>query len=686
MTRLTALFCSLLLLWQPASWAQDLPFTLSADDVRYNLKENVVNATGDVDIIGNDHRLRANNIIFNPETDDLTATGDVTFMLPDGTILFVESIDLNGEFKSGIIEALRLRLGPTGARMTAARAERKADGRMVFTNAKYTPCTDTCSNDSELPWYVQAAEITYTPSTSALHYDDPQLVAFGRGLVKLPWFSHTIGPRQGRSGLLPPRFGSSGNHGLEVETAYYYHKADNEDVTLRARAMSERGLMLKGQHRLQGEHWRSEINGSMIDDDQSGDFRSHVDINSVYVLQPGRRVGFTGAALSDETYLDDFFNETPAYLGRTAYAEDASAEHYVVAQATHYQDLRNGADNNETAQVLPQVQAERVVQLGERGSQLRLFGDAQALHRDEGARTQRLIGQASYHKPIELAHGQRVEVEAKLRTDAYHLDGTTDDGWTGRVLPQVSIDWQKPMISPNGRHLVTPRAQLVLSPRGGTPDEIPNDDSVAYELDVTNLFNSNRFAGLDRVETGPRFIYGVDQRWGSAEQEKARLFVGQSIQWFNDADLPELGGTGTKSSDWVALLRLRPNKNLSLSQQVRLDNADLVTRRADTNITVGDTETNYFQTTYSYLDAGPSELTLRGQFSPHPKWQYYAEMRRDLTDGGKQLLLHHELKYTHNCYRAGIAVRRRGFRNRTVPPATDILFNVDLLTFGNSDY
>ena len=37
---------------------------------------------------------------------------------------------------------------------------------------------------------------------------------------------------------------------------------------------------------------------------------------------------------------------------------------------------------------------------------------------------------------------------------------------------------------------------------------IPKEDSPSFEFDDTNVFSSNRFPGLDRIEGGPRVNFG----------------------------------------------------------------------------------------------------------------------------------------------------------------------------------
>ena len=48
-----------------------------------------------------------------------------------------------------------------------------------------------------------------------------------------------------------------------------------------------------------------------------------------------------------------------------------------------------------------------------------------------------------------------------------------------------------------------------VAPTWGNTRNIPNEDSSDFEFDETNLFEPDRFPGLDRVDTGTRVAYGL---------------------------------------------------------------------------------------------------------------------------------------------------------------------------------
>ena len=81
-----------------------------------------------------------------------------------------------------------------------------------------------------------------------------------------------------------------------------------------------------------------------------------------------------------------------------------------------------------------------------------------------------------------------------------------DEATTARFFPQVGLNWRYPFAraGEDSSQIIEPVVNIVAGPNGGNPDEIPNEDSQAFEYDGTNIFDFNRFGGTDRVTSGAR--------------------------------------------------------------------------------------------------------------------------------------------------------------------------------------
>ena len=673
-----------------------LPFTLNADNVQYDIKAGTMTAVGDnpgmpggqVEVIGTEGHLWADRIVYATGTDKVNADGHVKFVDTENNVLLVDHLELTGQLKNGTAEALRLQVPKLGEIMQARTAEVHGNGgspTYVLKDVAYSPCKE-CIGDRK-PWTMYADRLTYDPGEGEVRYNNAHMDVYGVPVMYLPYFSHPIGPKVAKSGILPPQFGHSTAHGDEVRIAAYLNSPDeNADYTLRERAMSSRGFLTQLERRQETTRTESEIEGSYLNDQKNGKVRSNLKAIGTYTFEPGLRVGVNGEVASDDTYLNEFFERNDPYLASTAYAEWNNRDRYLALSTTHFQDLDPTRSPAKTAQVLPHFEFNQNIALKD-GSWLQLDADAENIARDSGVQYRRLVTQANVEKPMVWDDGSKLTLAGRMRADVYNVDGnTTNNGAIVRTLPEATFDWEKPYVSADGTHTIAPRVFGALSFRGGNPPGVPNEDSVAYEIDYANLFKASRFAGLDRVETGPRLVYGLDNRWGDAAATKWRLFVGQGIRKYDDNDLPQSGGAATTVSDWVGYAEANPVDWVGLAQNFRLDNATFEPRRMDTTLRLGWATEHRpsLDMTYSFLDNSTENLTTRFKLPVNAHWELNGATQNDLRNS-RTLEAEAGATLLRDCYKISFIARRRGFSNGDLRPSTDYLVNVQLLTLGE-DY
>ncbi len=474
-----------------------MPYTLQADNFSFDDNNGSMSANGAVEISNGKQKVQADSLEYNQKADIVEAKGNVVFTDSDGQSIFVDELTLTENLKQATLVNLRLHVEGLGEVMQATSGQ-KEDAIYTLNDVTYSPCKEC--NGKTKPWNFNAKQITYDTEKHVAHYKNAVLDAYGIPILYLPYFRHPLGTQDPQNGLLPPTFGHSTNLGNETTLSYYhYFPENNTDYTLRTRAMSSKGIMGMLERRQENINSNSEIKTSFINDTDKNTWRGYANVKGEYILKKGRRIGINGELSSDDTYLNEYFTRTDSYLPSTVYAEDASNNHYLGFYSTFYQDLETTRDPANTAQILPRIQFERVFTTDNQGGQIILSADALALHRSTGIRSRRVIAMSEYIKPWNLAGGNRLTLSTQIRGDFYNTDGTSDNGNTLRGLGHVSMLWERPMLSSGGNHLIIPMAMAIFAPRGGNSEDIPNEDSVNYELDINNLFSTNRFAGLDRV-------------------------------------------------------------------------------------------------------------------------------------------------------------------------------------------
>lgn len=664
--------------------SSNLPFDLTAQTVSYDVSNSKViaegTATTQAHVKSSYGNLLADTIVYDLAANKVSARGHVAYTDTTSTTLRVDSLELTGDLRAGDMQHLDVTVPKLGNIASADSGEVSGD-TYTFKNIYYSPCK-TCEGERK-PWSIEADEAVYRRDKSDLTYKNAKLDVYGVPVMYLPWLRHGVGPSTPKSGLLFPQIGKSEALGEELTVAgYVYSPSENADYTIRNRLMSERGDQIGIERRQVGLTTNSEIKVSYLNDDKLSKVRSDMAVMAEKDFDVGRRIGINGEIVSDKTYLSQFYDRLDPYLPSTIYGEDADEHHYYALSMTHFQDLSTTQPSADTAQVYPHLELEKWFAL-DSGGQLTLQGDAVNIYRGTGSQDRRVIGEMDYTRPWLLEDGSKVTLGAQARGDFYNITNSSKNGYYTRVLPEANLTWEKPYISPDGGHTIAPKVEAIVSPRGGNGnDKVPNEDSVGYELDTSNLFETSRFAGRDRVETGPRLIYGLDNRWGTPDHTNWRVFAGQSLRRYDDSTLPADGGASTNVSDWVGELEANPVDWVSFSNNFRLDNATFEMRRSDTSMQIGRNNGAWLRVTHSYLDHGPEEIYGEFNLPLTDVLTFKGSARKDLAN---EILLESEAGFTwvRDCYQIELLARRRGYSNGDLQPGTDYLLNLKLLTLGN---
>src|SRR3546814_8360508 len=121
-----------------------------------------------------------------------------------------------------------------------------------------------------------------------------------------------------------------------------------------------------------------------------------------------------------------------------------------------------------------------------------------SLYRATGSDYRRLSATATWSQPYYAPSGEVYTATAMLKTDGYWLNdadqalgaamNSGQENFTGRAIPLVALDWRYPLVRDDGnyRELVEPIVMAVVTPYGGNPKSIPNEDSLSFEFDETN--------------------------------------------------------------------------------------------------------------------------------------------------------------------------------------------------------
>jgi LPS-assembly protein len=634
----------------------------SASVVEYDSNTEIVTAKGDVIVNRDGYTMRADNVVWNRTSGEVTANGSVRAVGPEGDVAYADTFVVTDTLKDGIVENLLVVLADE-SRLAAKRGTRN-DGIYRLDYAAYTACAveDADGCPKKPSWEVKAVKVVYDPAKKRVKYEGARIELFGLPIIPLPFLSHPVDSTAG-SGFLVPSVGFSRNNGLEVEQSYYWRMAQNRDLTGSITAFSDaaplgrvkfRGLEKKGAFEVTAYGTysnRISTSGAVIPAG-SNVFRGYLEGVGRFQLDPYWSISASGRYASDRTFLRRYDISRDDRLRSTFAIERLSDDSYFSLAGWAVQTLRTGDSQGLAPIALPEIDYRLRIDDPVLGGKIQLQANSLAIARTEGQDTQRAFASARWDLRTLTGLGQEVTFTALGRGDVYHSDENAstvtaiyrgNEGWQGRGILAAAADVKWPFVGRafGGTQIFTPRVQLVAAPSISNNLRVPNEDSRAVDLEDSNLFSLNRFPGYDRFEDNYRVTYGVD--WALRRDNfTADVTVGQSYRLSNRASIfPDGTGLSDKVSDIVGRSEFRFKDFVKLTHRFRLDKDNLAIRRNEVDATIGSRST-YVQAGYLKLNRniGPTvedladreEIRLAGRIRVARYWSVFGSTIIDLTD------------------------------------------------------
>ncbi len=169
-----------------------------------------------------------------------------------------------------------------------------------------------------------------------------------------------------------------------------------------------------------------------------------------------------------------------------------------------------------------------------------------------------------------------------------------------------------PFIRPTqswGSQLIEPIVQLVTSPVTGISDnpKIPNEDSLDLEFSDANLFDFNRYPGIDRLEGGTRVDYALHSAWYLPGGMTLDGLVGQSYRFHKDYVYLPGSGLEDNVSDIVTRAVVAPTPWFNIAYRGRLSHSTLANQMTDLTANFG---TNRLKLSGGYLYTNTNPYAL----------------------------------------------------------------------------
>jgi LPS-assembly protein len=690
------------------------PALIKAENLDYDSEKKIATATGNVEITQGNRTLLADKLTYDKENSIVTASGHVALLEPTGTVIFAETMTLNNQLKRGVIKNFATRLKDKSL-IAAREGEKISENKIVLRHLAYSPCSVCKEHPDKAPlWQIRAKEATIDSDKQRVSYKNAFLDLEGIPIIYTPYFSHPTPDADRKSGFLTPKYSSDHVFGAVVKTPYYYNIAPDKDATITPIFTTNEGIIMAGEYRKMLINGKYELKGSITDPqkvDPNGnniagnEVRGHFEGTGEFNASEYWTWGFDGKAASDDTYLKRYHFGDENVLTSKLYASRIENNDHILVNNLAFQGLQATDDQKTIPVVLPYVESHNERRVGEYGTNAFIDTNILALTREQGVSSKRVSLKGGVLQPYVTKSGSVFEAGASIRGDGYVVDNVIDssgssqtlNGTEGRAVPQASLKWSLPLLKSghNRQYTLEPITKFIVSPYGGNPGKIPNEDSQDIEFSDTNLFDNNHFTGYDIIESGPRVNYGL--RAGASDYQIGdfNMLFGQSYKTKTDANFNPKSGLAENFSDYVGKVSYNKNGIFDVAYKFRFDKDNFDIRNNTVSSTLNDGWA-HFSADYvrinetPFISASPGaantsdnrEVIIAGtKLDLNEQWQFNANGNRDLVLG-QWVSTKSGFVYKGDCVNFSLEWVREYTRDRDIVPSSTISFQFSLKNMG----
>jgi LPS-assembly protein len=661
----------------------DAPITIESDDNDFEFDvDGNARLCGNVEMKQGDRTVRADCLEYNSKTQDAKLKGGIEYQDPLLTVRGnsgTYSPALGAEFQGTQFE-----LPERGARGSAENLKADANGKVTLQGVNFTTCPA-----NQVDWQLDAREIELDTRNRTGTGRGTKIEFKGVPIVYLPWMTFPLG-EQRKSGFLFPNVGASSRNGAVVEVPYYWNIRPNLDLTAEPVYYSKRGLDLAGDVRYLTRRQRGELEWNYLPgDDLAGRDRSRLKLEHVAELPGEWRVRIDATDVSDTDYFEDFARgpegTSVPFAERLAEITYRDEHFNVRGQFQDFQVI----DDELASDDRPYSRAPRLLASGDwdKGFGAIDYGfDAEMVnfHRNTGITGWRL--DVAPRAGVDWsAPGYFVRPSVGYRYTQYSLEGQdpgVDDSPT-RSLPFATLDAGLVFERASGSHgqrrlTLEPRALYLYTPFRDQ-DQLPLFDTGLPDLNLVQLYRTNRYVGADRVNDANQVAFGLTSRLLDSDSgaQYIAASVGQAYYFEKPrVVLPDEPPATRDTSDFIAQVSLTAYKNWNLEAGFQWNPEDERTERLQYRLQYRPDGEHVVNLAYRALADRIEQVDASVAWPIGNRWNVYGRYVYSLFDS-KTLDQFAGFEYKACCYKIR-AIARRSVSNRNGNSETEFLLTLEL--------
>ncbi|MEP7244025.1 MAG: LPS-assembly protein LptD [Gammaproteobacteria bacterium] len=665
------------------------PPKLDDGTVEFSADDAKLNVAGDASLKGNvlvkqgEREIRADDVQYSQGENSFKVEGDVDY---DDPMLHATGGGGNYSATRGAdFRDAEFQLKERSARGKAGTMQLSPEGLITLQDVSFT----TCPVD-DTSWQLRAKEISLDTKTRIGTGRGTRVDFKGVPILYLPWMSFPLGTER-KSGFLFPTIGHSTRSGAQLALPYYWNIAPNADLTFEPTYYSRRGLDVAGEIRLLTSNTLTKLTVNYLPNDSiEHRDRNRFALENRTELPQDFRFFINAESVSDSGYFEDFAQgpagTSVAFLERNAGVSYRDEHWRMTADVQQFQTIdQDLADVDRPYARLPRVAVSADYGWGPE-ERLRYGFDSEIVNFDRSIGVTGWRLDAMPQASLDFgAPGFFVRPGFAWRYTQYDLkDAAPGQRSTPtRSLPITSLDagmiFERESGSRGQRRVTLEPRLLYLNAPFRQQDDLPLFDTGLPDLNLVQLFRTNRYVGADRVSDANQVSLGVTSRLFDAKNGAQFLSatLGQIYYFENPrVHLPDEPVRTSGTSDFVAQLAVTAYKDWNVDFGLQWNPDQDRSERAQVNLQYKPESQQVVNVGYRFQRDSLEQAEVSTAWPIGKNWNAFARYVYSLQDD-KALEQFGGLEYSSCCWRMRL-VGRKFVSTRTGEQDTGIYLQLEL--------
>ena len=525
----------------------------------------------------------------------------------------------------------------------------------------------------------------------------------------MPYFTHPDPSVERRSGFLIPTVGHSDEKGFIYEQPYFQVIDEARDIKLEPSIYTRKGMILKTHYRHAIERGNIDLKtttGVIANTPNKTGFndvalKGSMDLEAKFAIDDTWRTSFDFEQTSNKNYQRKFDLETKEVLTSRAILEGFRSRNYTSLSLYKFQGLRVTDDRRAQPFIFPTLNYNFTGQPNIYGIRPEIDLEISSITREIGIDSRKLSLKSGLQMPFYSGLGEIYTFHSSLQTDLFfsnNMNGGLDiksstDNREFRIIPQLGVNWRYPFVRKRiyDVQIIEPIINFVLGPDTQNSSKIANEDSQAFEFDDTNIFDLNRYAGIDRITGGSRIDYGIRTSIAKDNGQQSELLLAQSYRFAGSSSFGEASGLEHKKSDYIGRFTFFPNDAFNINYRFRLDRENFSPHRVELGLNLFHPQhtlgLNYIlideqRETEEFGNREQLDLKIHSQLLEN--WTSSLQLVQDFTDNSNRTIKASlGVTYTDECFTIGLQYQREDMSGEELQPEDQVLLLINFRDLGS---